>query len=40
MIYDRVTTALVHCFLLEGVAFGKIGLRVLSWWRLYNSYKV
>ena len=22
---DRATTALVHCFLLEGVAFGEIG---------------
>jgi hypothetical protein len=40
MIYDRATTALVHRFLLEGIAFGEIVLRVLSWWRLYSSYKV
>jgi hypothetical protein len=31
---------LVHYFLFEGIAFGEIGLRVLSRWRLHISYKV
>jgi hypothetical protein len=31
-IYDRATMALVHCFLLGGVAFREAGLLVLSWW--------
>jgi hypothetical protein len=30
MIYDQETMALVHCFLLGGVAFGEAGLLVLS----------
>jgi hypothetical protein len=29
-VYDRATTVLVHCFLLEGVASRKDGLLVLS----------
>jgi hypothetical protein len=32
MIYDRATTALVHCSLLGGIAFEDIGFLVLSWW--------
>jgi hypothetical protein len=39
MIYDWMMMALVHCLLLEGVAFGEFGHQVLSWWRLYCSYK-
>jgi hypothetical protein len=39
MIYDRVMMALEHCFLLGGVAFEEFELPVLSWWRLYCSYK-
>jgi hypothetical protein len=31
-IYDRATTALVHCYLFGGVAFGEVELLVLSWW--------
>jgi hypothetical protein len=31
-IYDRATTALAHCFLLGGVAFGEARFLVLSWW--------
>jgi hypothetical protein len=31
-IYDRATTALVHCSLLGGVAFENVGFLVLSWW--------
>jgi hypothetical protein len=30
-VYDRATMALVHCFLLGGIAFGEAGLLVLSW---------
>jgi hypothetical protein len=29
-IFDGATTALVHCFLLEGIAFGEPGVQVLS----------
>jgi hypothetical protein len=39
MIYDRATIALVHCFLVEGVAVEEDGLLVLSWWYLYCCYK-
>jgi hypothetical protein len=39
MIYDQAMTMLVHCFLFEGIACGVFGLRMLSWWRLYCSYK-
>jgi hypothetical protein len=39
MIYDRATTALIHCFLLGGVAIGEAGLLVLSLWCLYWCYK-
>jgi hypothetical protein len=39
MIYDRVTTTLVHCFLLRDVAFEELGLQVLSWWCLCCCYK-
>jgi hypothetical protein len=28
----------MHCFLLEGVAFGEAGLLVLSWWALCCCY--
>jgi hypothetical protein len=38
MIFDRATTALVHCFLLGGVAFEEPGLYGLSWWCLYYCY--
>jgi hypothetical protein len=31
-IFDQATTALVHCFLLVGVAFGEPVVQVLSWW--------
>jgi hypothetical protein len=31
-IFDRVTTALVHCSLLGGAVFEEVGLMVLSWW--------
>jgi hypothetical protein len=31
MIYDRAMMVLVHCFLLGDVAFGEVGLLVLSW---------
>jgi hypothetical protein len=31
-IYNQATTALVLCFLLEGVAFREAELLVLSWW--------
>ena len=30
----RATTALEYCSLLEGVAFGEVGLLVLFWWGL------
>jgi hypothetical protein len=30
----RAMTALVHHYLLEGVAFGEDGFLVLSWWCL------
>ena len=36
---DPATTALVHYFLLEGVAFGEIGHQVLFWWWLCFSHK-
>jgi hypothetical protein len=39
MIYDRATTVLVQCFLLEGVANEDVGLLVLSRWCLYCCYK-
>jgi hypothetical protein len=31
-IYDRAMAVLAHCFLLEGVAFWRAQLLVLSWW--------
>jgi hypothetical protein len=31
-IYDQAMTVLVHCFHFGGVAFGDVGLLVLSWW--------
>jgi hypothetical protein len=31
MIYDQAMTALVHYFLLGGIAIGEAGLLVLSW---------
>jgi hypothetical protein len=31
MIYDWIMMALVHCLLLEDVAFGEFGHQVLSW---------
>jgi hypothetical protein len=31
-IYDRATTAFVHCLLLGGVAYEEADLLVLSWW--------
>jgi hypothetical protein len=34
-IFNRVTTVLVHCSLLGGVAFGEPEVQVLSWWWLY-----
>jgi hypothetical protein len=32
-VYVRATAALVHYFLLKGIAFGEASLLVLSWWR-------
>jgi hypothetical protein len=34
MIYDRAKTALVHYFLLEGIAIRDVGFLVLFWWCL------
>jgi hypothetical protein len=31
--------ALMHYFLLGGIAFGEFELQVMSWWSLYCSYK-
>jgi hypothetical protein len=39
MIYDRAMTALVHYFLLGGVAIGEAGLLVLFWWSFHCCYK-
>jgi hypothetical protein len=39
MIYDRVITMLVHCFLLGDVAIGEVGLLMISLWCLYCYYK-
>jgi hypothetical protein len=38
-IFDRATTALVHCSLLRGVAFGEPEVHVLSWWSMYCCCK-
>jgi hypothetical protein len=35
----RAMMALVHCYLLEGIAFGEDGFLVLSWWCLVRCYK-
>jgi hypothetical protein len=34
-IFDRATTVLVLCSLLEGVDFEESGVQVVSWWWLY-----
>jgi hypothetical protein len=39
MIYDRMTTVVVHCFFLGDVAIGEAGLLMLSWRWLYYCYK-
>jgi hypothetical protein len=39
-LYDRATAALVHRFLLGGVAFGEVGFLVLFWWCSYCYKKL